>query len=158
MSAAGQGSGADVDSASGYTITVASSGGYATAPIKLRYADPTVLSVTPEGTTRGGVPVVLTGSNFGFDAANPYAAARGPSPSTATFGNWGEMTYNPEADPRRTERVMIEQSQPQIDQAMGTLRKFRGGDRLADEMQQRVDQRREGLQPLGNPFGFGGGR
>lgn len=31
--------------------------------------------------------------NLGFNPSNPYAAARGPSPSTSTYGGWGEMTY-----------------------------------------------------------------
>jgi hypothetical protein len=35
--------------------------------------------------------------NIGFNAANPFAAARGPAQSTATIGNWDRMTTAPEA-------------------------------------------------------------
>jgi len=96
--------------------------------------------------------------NLGFDEFNPYAAARGPSPSTATYGNWGEMTYDPAQDPNRTERVMLDQQQPQIDRVLERSSKLPGGGRLAQDMRGQLEQRRQGLQPLGNPFGFGGDR
>jgi hypothetical protein len=34
--------------------------------------------------------------NLGFNSANPFAAARGPSPSTASYGDWGRMTTAPD--------------------------------------------------------------
>ena len=37
--------------------------------------------------------------HLGFNPSNPYAAARGPSPSTSSYGNWGEMTYTMPDEP-----------------------------------------------------------
>jgi hypothetical protein len=70
------------------------------------------------------------------------------------------MTYNPDADPRRTERVMMDMQQPDVDRTLEGVRSIGGGRfaALADSTEQRLGQQRQGLQPLGNPFGFGGGR
>jgi hypothetical protein len=34
--------------------------------------------------------------NLGFNSANPFAAARGKAPSTASYGDWGRMTTDPD--------------------------------------------------------------
>jgi len=69
MSATGQGSGHDIDAVRGYTLVITSSGGSYTSALKFRYIDPQILTVTSEGTTRGNVPITLTGYNFGYAAA-----------------------------------------------------------------------------------------
>lgn len=33
--------------------------------------------------------------NLGYNSANPFQAARGPAPSTASYGNWGQYTVDP---------------------------------------------------------------
>jgi hypothetical protein len=44
----------------------------------------------------GQVEGAMDLGNIGFNAANPFAAARGPAASTATLGNWDRMTTDPE--------------------------------------------------------------
>lgn len=39
-------------------------------------------------------PMDLKG--LGHNAANPFSAARGPTPSTASYGDWGRMTTDPD--------------------------------------------------------------
>lgn len=51
-----------------------------------------LLGMTQLGSVEGAMDL----GNLGYDAANPYAAARGPSPSTATYGGWDKMTIAPE--------------------------------------------------------------
>jgi len=43
----------------------------------------------------GQVEAPMNLGNLGFNAANPFAAARGPAPSTASYGDWGRMTTDP---------------------------------------------------------------
>lgn len=54
----------------------------------------------------GQIEAPMDLGNLGFNAANPFAAARGPAPSTASYGDWGRMTTAPE----------------QIDQALSGVR------------------------------------
>jgi hypothetical protein len=42
-------------------------------------------------------PSISPSYNIGFNAANPFAAARGPAQSTAKIGGWDRMTTAPEA-------------------------------------------------------------
>lgn len=44
----------------------------------------------------GQVEAPIDMGNIGFNAANPFAAARGPVGSTADLGNWGRFTTSPE--------------------------------------------------------------
>ena len=44
----------------------------------------------------GQVEAPMDLGNLGFNSANPFAAARGPSKSTASYGDWGRMTTDPE--------------------------------------------------------------
>lgn len=46
----------------------------------------------------GQVEAPMNLGHLGFNPSNPFAAARGPAPSTASYGDWGRMTANaPEA-------------------------------------------------------------
>lgn len=54
----------------------------------------------------GQIEAPMDLGNLGFNGANPFAAARGAAPSTASYGDWGRMTTPPE----------------QIDQALGGVR------------------------------------
>lgn len=54
----------------------------------------------------GQVEAPITLGNLGYNPSNPFAAARGPAPSTASYGDWGRMTTPPE----------------QTDQALGGVR------------------------------------
>jgi hypothetical protein len=44
----------------------------------------------------GQIEAPMDMGNMGFNAANPFAAARGPSKSTASYGDWGRMTTDPD--------------------------------------------------------------
>lgn len=44
----------------------------------------------------GQIEAPMDLGNLGFNSANPFAAARGPAPSTASYGDWGRMTTSPE--------------------------------------------------------------
>jgi len=46
-------------------------------------------------TQLGQVEAPMNLGNLGFNGSNPFAAARGPAPSTATYGNWGQYTVDP---------------------------------------------------------------
>jgi hypothetical protein len=48
-------------------------------------------------TQLGQIEAPIDMGRMGFDTENPFAQARGPSPSTASMGNWGGMTFGPEA-------------------------------------------------------------
>lgn len=64
----------------------------------------------------GQVEAPMDLGNLGFNPANPFAAARGRAPSTASYGDWGRMTTSPEA----TDRALGGMSEQQIadDEAM----------------------------------------
>jgi hypothetical protein len=72
----GQGSGGE----DGYQVTVraADQSSFASTPLRLRYADPIVASVTPSGPTMGGVRITVTGSNFGVGTPSVWL---GPGPT-----------------------------------------------------------------------------
>lgn len=44
----------------------------------------------------GQVEAPMDLGNLGFNSANPFAKARGPSKSTASYGDWGRMTTDPD--------------------------------------------------------------
>jgi hypothetical protein len=44
----------------------------------------------------GQVEAPMDMGNLGFNSANPFAAARGKTPSTASYGDWGRMTTDPD--------------------------------------------------------------
>jgi hypothetical protein len=44
----------------------------------------------------GQIEAPINLGNIGFNPSNPFAAARGPAPSTATLGGWDRMTTPPE--------------------------------------------------------------
>ena len=44
----------------------------------------------------GQIEAPMDLGNLGFNSANPFAAARGKTPSTASYGNWGRMTTDPQ--------------------------------------------------------------
>jgi hypothetical protein len=44
----------------------------------------------------GQVEAPMDLGNLGFNSANPFAAARGKTPSTASYGNWGRMVTDPD--------------------------------------------------------------
>lgn len=44
----------------------------------------------------GQVEAPIDMGTIGYNAANPFAAARGPAASTASLGDWGRMTTSPE--------------------------------------------------------------
>jgi hypothetical protein len=44
----------------------------------------------------GQVEAPMDMGNLGFNSANPFAAARGKTPSTASYGDWGRMTTAPD--------------------------------------------------------------
>lgn len=44
----------------------------------------------------GQIEAPIDMGNIGFNASNPFAAARGPAQSTAKLGNWDRMTTAPE--------------------------------------------------------------
>lgn len=44
----------------------------------------------------GQIEAPMDMGNIGFNAANPFAAARGPAKSTASLGDWGRFTTSPE--------------------------------------------------------------
>jgi hypothetical protein len=44
----------------------------------------------------GQVEAPMDLGNLGFNSANPFAAARGKAPSTASYGDWGRMTTDPD--------------------------------------------------------------
>lgn len=62
--APGQGSGKDVDSANGYTLSFKVSG-QTSAIVRTRYMDPTITSATPTGRTTGGDTLTIQGKNLG---------------------------------------------------------------------------------------------
>ena len=45
----------------------------------------------------GQIEAPIDLGNLGYNAANPFAAARGPAKSTATLGGWDKMVTSPEA-------------------------------------------------------------
>lgn len=44
----------------------------------------------------GQIEAPMDLGQLGHNAANPFAAARGPAPSTASYGDWGRFTTAPE--------------------------------------------------------------
>lgn len=44
----------------------------------------------------GQIEAPIELGSIGYNAANPFAAARGPAASTATLGDWGRFTTSPE--------------------------------------------------------------
>lgn len=45
----------------------------------------------------GQVEAPIDFGNTFHNASNPFSAAKGPPPSTASYGNWGQHTTSPEA-------------------------------------------------------------
>jgi hypothetical protein len=44
----------------------------------------------------GQIEAPMDLGGLGHNASNPFSAARGPTPSTASYGNWGRMTTDPD--------------------------------------------------------------
>lgn len=107
-------------------------------------------------TALGQIEAPMDLGNLGFNPANPFAAARGPAPSTASYGDWGRMTYSPDtvrqaADPMRPVQDEVNQFAAAAAQQKGMVGRLMQG--AARKAQAQVEQRR-GMQALG-PTGYG---
>lgn len=91
------------------------------------------------------------GTQF-HSASNPFSAARGPAPSTASYGDWGRMTTTPEATDQALSGVSPQQIQDAQDAMSGTLIGKSGGKQrfLTSSGRQVTNQDRErAIQVLG---------
>ena len=90
--------------------------------------------------------------NHMYDAANPYAAARGPRPSNATLGNMGDIGFTlPPNFEQQTRETMAQDAfsnradeYARMDGAVGDM-----GRKLQAEIRRRLPGARSGYQPVG---------
>lgn len=92
----------------------------------------------------GQIEAPMDLGNLGFNASNPYAAARGPAPSTASYGDWGRMTFDAPAQPSIAEEDRAAQ-QAGMDKLAGS------GIGVVSRFGQQGARQLRGVQPLAQP-------
>ncbi len=107
-------------------------------------------------TQLGQVEAPMNLGNLGFNPSNPFAAARGPAPSTASYGNWGQYTVDP-----KTIDSAITSAQPKAPTMEEMISKIPSQlpKRAKDAMAAGIRKNFPKMSPLGNtpaaPSGYG---
>jgi hypothetical protein len=96
----------------------------------------------------GQVEAPMDLGNLGFNSANPFAAARGPAPSTASYGDWGRMTTSPEEIDRALNAQNPQQQAFAAAEEMARTGSHPLMRRAAQDLLNR-NSPRQGMQPLG---------